>query len=147
MTDKDAASLPVEDESLALDAMPTGRTALRVMAVGLSETAGLGLPAADRAAVVVALPFSRLTARAVADARPDLVLAPLLGAGFDALDVGTKLAAMGYRGRFWAVTPQLPDAGTVTREVQAHLPGIDFRLLVRGADAPVSDRPPPPHPR
>lgn len=60
----------------------------------------------------------------------DMVLSPLMAAGFDALDVAIQLADFGFAGRYRAVVDDLPDPALVRREVRRAAPRLDFDVLV-----------------
>ncbi len=61
---------------------------------------------------------------------PELVLAPLVGPGFDIMDVGTLLLRCGFLGPLRALTAPLPNLQTVRSEVRSHCVGLDFDLVV-----------------
>jgi hypothetical protein len=73
--------------------------------------------------------FEHLDAKLMAHVRPDTVLAPLIGSGFDILDLCDLLSVLGYRGRLVAFAPKLPDLRLVAAEVRAHAPGVAFEAL------------------
>jgi len=60
---------------------------------------------------------------------PDIVLAPLVGAGFDALDLAARLQAFEFTGRLRVLCPKLPRPEMVTAELHAQAPDIDCDLL------------------
>ncbi|MFV2035631.1 MAG: hypothetical protein ACC631_11105 [Halocynthiibacter sp.] len=60
---------------------------------------------------------------------PDIVLAPLVGIGFDALDLAARLCRLGFRGRFRVLAPDLPNPDIVLTELRAQAPDIDCDLL------------------
>jgi hypothetical protein len=74
--------------------------------------------------------FDELTADLLDGVLPDLVLSPLMGESFDALDVAQRLDALGYRGRYRALTNPLPEPDAIRSEVRAVAPGLDFELFV-----------------
>ncbi len=74
--------------------------------------------------------YEELTDRLISELDPDIILAPLLGQGFDALDLAVQLEDFGFRGRFRALCPRLPNPALVHREIQALCPSIDFDLFV-----------------
>ncbi len=73
----------------------------------------------------------------VARHNPELVLAPLVGTGFDILDVGALLLRCGYLGRLRALTTPLPNLQSVRSEVRNHCVGLDFDLLVMSPPAEI----------
>lgn len=61
---------------------------------------------------------------------PEVVLSPLVGKGFDAIDVAVRLTSCGYKGRLRATSPDLPNPKIVAKEIRSICPGIDFDLLI-----------------
>ncbi len=101
-------------------------------------------PVETRSAIVVIQPASAapypgacqiglpdLTARLVADHRPERIIAPLMALGFDILDVGRRLQVLGYRGELLVETGPLPDLRAVEAELARDLPGLTVRLTIR----------------
>ncbi|KQI72863.1 hypothetical protein AN191_05765 [Loktanella sp. 5RATIMAR09] len=70
-----------------------------------------------------------LTAELFDTFSPDLILSPLFGDGFDAIDVAQRLVALGYQGRYRAISENMPDIGMVIKEVRTQAEGLDFDLL------------------
>jgi hypothetical protein len=66
---------------------------------------------------------------------PALVLAPLVGRGFDILDVGALLLRCGYLGPLRALTTPLPNLRSIRAEVHNHCVGLDFDFLVMSPPA------------
>lgn len=66
---------------------------------------------------------------------PDLVLAPLVGKGFDILDVGALLLRCGFLGPLRALTTPLPNLHSIRAEVRSHCVGLDFDFLVMSPPA------------
>lgn len=64
------------------------------------------------------------------DFKPEVVLSPLVGKGFDVIDVAVRLTSAGYTGRLRATTPDLPNPKLVSKEIRSVCPDIDFDLLV-----------------
>ena len=62
------------------------------------------------------------------DAPPEIVLSPLFGEGFDALDLALRLQELDYDGRYRAVAERLPDPGLIRREIRSAAPRVDFDL-------------------
>lgn len=75
---------------------------------------------------------AEITAEALRRLQPDVVLAPLVGEGFDCFDVAEALCAAGYTGPFRAVVPYVPDPALVKREIAACCPHLDFDLVILG---------------
>lgn len=74
--------------------------------------------------------FGGLTIDLVARQDPDLVLAPLVGPGFDILDVAAQLLRCGYTGSLRALTPPLPNLAAVRNEVKSHCADLDVDIVV-----------------
>lgn len=71
-----------------------------------------------------------LTKRIIADLNPDIVLSPLVGIGFDVLDVAERLAEIAYTGPYRAITGAIPNPELICKEVRAAVPHLDFDLVV-----------------
>ncbi|KEP71768.1 hypothetical protein DL1_00495 [Thioclava dalianensis] len=70
-----------------------------------------------------------VTREEFAEFRPDLVLAPLLTARFDILDLAQRLEAIGYTGALRAYCKPLPNARVVLAEVKNNFPKLDFAIF------------------
>lgn len=70
-----------------------------------------------------------LTAENISGATSGIVLSPLVGDGFDAVDVATRLVALGFQGRYRVIAPSLPDAALIREELHRMAPDLDFDLL------------------
>lgn len=92
--------------------------------------AGRQLPQLDRTHYA---DLADLSARLLDRLRPDIVISPLFGPGFDAIDVALALERLGFSGQFRAVTPDLPQPSLVRREIASLAPGLDFDILVLDA--------------
>jgi hypothetical protein len=77
---------------------------------------------------VVALPYARVTASIIVEVRPDLVIMPLFGPGFDAIEALTQLERFGFRGEIIVRGPNLPNSRIVERELAAVVPNLKVRL-------------------
>lgn len=73
-----------------------------------------------------------LTAARLYQMRPGLVLSPLVGEGFDAVDVAQRLASAAFQGLFRVVASSVPNPEAVRAELQAIGDEIDFDLVVLG---------------
>ncbi|MEO1640150.1 MAG: hypothetical protein AAFU41_13000 [Pseudomonadota bacterium] len=73
--------------------------------------------------------LSDLTAALLEKLAPALIMAPLVTEEFDAIDVATALAALGYKGRFRAIADDLPNVEMIRRDVRSSVPDIDFDVL------------------
>lgn len=74
--------------------------------------------------------FGALTLDVLAELKPDVLLSPLVGENFDALDVARKLVKFGYHGPYRAVTNAIPNPHAVCTEVRAAALDINFDLIV-----------------
>ncbi|MCA2010759.1 hypothetical protein [Pararhodobacter sp. CCB-MM2] len=60
---------------------------------------------------------------------PDAIIAPLISAEWDIVDLGILLEELGFSGTLYAMTKPLPRAELVLREVGAVCPRLTVRLL------------------
>ena len=60
---------------------------------------------------------------------PDLVLSALVGDEYDVVELARKLASLEFRGRYRALTSNLPNPRMVLNEVRTAAPQIDFDLF------------------
>jgi len=102
--------------------------ATSILAIGPLDQMETAIGAA-RAARITTVAYRLLTGATLAALKPDLVLSPLLAAGFDILDVADRLASMGFSERLRALTPPLPDPVAVAGEVRAQFGLLDFALI------------------
>ncbi len=107
--------------------------ALRILAIG-APAAMVETVRDLTGATVEAAPFAGLDLALLARVMPDAVFAPLMGPGFDVLDLAARLARLGYGGSLHGLTGPLPDPESVTREIRGHCDGIDFELVVLASD-------------
>ncbi|MFD1911950.1 hypothetical protein [Halodurantibacterium flavum] len=80
----------------------------------------------------VATTFRMLCPQILAQMRPETIVAPLFGSGYDALDLVERLAMMGYRGRLFILAPSLPRPAIVQDDLNAAADGIDVTLILPG---------------
>ncbi len=66
---------------------------------------------------------------------PDVIVAPLFGAGFDILDLVARLATTGFRGRVLAISGPLPDPAAVAGEIRSAAKGLRIDLIELESDA------------
>ncbi len=67
-----------------------------------------------------------------------LVVAPLFGKNFDALEILEQLAAQGYRGVLRVIAPHLPNRQIVLRELRSHAARQGILIELVDLDAPQS---------
>lgn len=77
--------------------------------------------------------YAHLDARLLACYAPDAIVAPLIAAQFDILDLVTTLDRMDYRGPVVIQTRPLPRADLVLGEIRALFPGQRLCLLETAA--------------
>lgn len=66
---------------------------------------------------------------------PEIVLSPLFGDDFDVIDIATILRRLGYRDRYLAIAPYMPNTSIIVAEVATVAPAIDFDILVMPEEA------------
>ncbi|WP_289052989.1 hypothetical protein [uncultured Aliiroseovarius sp.] len=67
---------------------------------------------------------------------PDVVLSPLLSSAFDCLDLAQLLKTLGFKGRYRAMSGNVPNPAVILSEISACCPGLDFDLLKIEASSP-----------
>jgi len=70
-----------------------------------------------------------LTESTLECAAPDIILSPLVGDDFDVMEVAIRLSELGYKGRYRAISQNIPNADMIRTEVRDHAPELDFDLL------------------
>jgi hypothetical protein len=101
-----------------------------ILAVGLSAAQARELPSRLFGALgkaVIPTGYHDLTAERLGGAMA--VLSPLVGPGFDAVDLAIRLHRSGFQGRYFAFASYLPDAQVVLREVAAVAPGLEIEII------------------
>ncbi len=68
----------------------------------------------------------------------ELVVSPLFGRSFDALEVLEQLAAQGYRGTLRVIAPRLPNRQIVLRELRSHAARQGILIELVELDTPPS---------
>lgn len=114
------------------DVRPALGKSTHMVVVGGSDLTDAVLGAAGISVSRCAGPGMIASAFAAAGDPPTVVLAPLLALTFDILDVITALSALSFGGQLLAVSPALPDAGAVLRELRAEAKGFRLDLLQVG---------------
>ena len=100
-----------------------------ILAVGEMSgwsTRGEGLPLNS---AITFIEFRELSTDVLERVRPDIVLSPLLCSSFDCMDLAQTLDALGFTGRYRAMSGQVPQPDLVRREIHACCPGLDFDLI------------------
>lgn len=80
--------------------------------------------------------FANLTADLLATLTPDIILSPLFGDDFDAIEVAVVLGDLGFQGQYRVITETLPNSDMIRREVRSQAPDLDFDLMMM---APVAN--------
>ncbi|MCC6001161.1 MAG: hypothetical protein JJU19_09920 [Pararhodobacter sp.] len=86
---------------------------LRAIGKGATVTATVAEPAAVTPALLQQI-------------RPDLVVTPLIGPRWDALDTGVALTNAGYTAKLMILMPKLPRQALVLRELRILCPSLDI---------------------
>ncbi|HHI71700.1 MAG TPA: hypothetical protein ENJ91_11905 [Rhodobacteraceae bacterium] len=73
--------------------------------------------------------FEELDSGLLKQLNPQIILSPLLGRGFDVLDLVALLCTLGYDGRVRGMTPPLPNPELIRGEVQRVCPELDFDII------------------
>lgn len=73
--------------------------------------------------------FQDLDRNVLALREPLTVLSPVLCASFDCLDLAMRLDDLGFRGRYRAMSAQLPDPWLIRREIGETCPDLDFDIV------------------
>lgn len=79
---------------------------------------------------IVVARFSDLKPDLVNRVQPELILCPLMGPGFDALDVLCHASMADWRASIGVLSPPLPNHRMVERELKAHSGGLSVNLLI-----------------
>ena len=101
-----------------------------ILVIGQERVWGSLGRALPRDATLRFVAFPDLTCEFLQDVRPDLVICRLIDVGFDAAEVGQRLAAAGFEGRFRAVCHPLPNPSSIKAEITRVAGGIDFDLVM-----------------
>ncbi|MCC5968465.1 MAG: hypothetical protein JJU15_00780 [Pararhodobacter sp.] len=78
---------------------------------------------------VVMTHMRMLNLHMLAQIAPDAVIGPLIGPGWDSLDLGIALEELGYEGTFYILTRPLPRAELVLRELRGCCPTLTIKLI------------------
>lgn len=120
--------VPREHSTTLLPVARAIEDARTILVVEASNALPLLRPQPGRQSVVLTQ-MRMLSAQMLGNVRPDAVIAPLIAAAWDIVDLGVTLQDMGYRGDLFALTRPLPRAELVLREVSAVCPRLTVRLL------------------
>jgi hypothetical protein len=89
-----------------------------------------GLPAARS---IAGAAFEDLTPALLGKLRPEIVLTPLIGCCFDAIDVAQNLSRMGYENSLIVIAEALPVPALVETEVKAVARDIDVSVALHSS--------------
>lgn len=103
--------------------------ALSILIVNAPEAARYVATDSETARSVVYADMRSLNSSMMAQIAPQAIIAPLIGEHWDIVDLGERLRACGYQGDLYALTPPLPRAELVIREVNAVCPALTVHLL------------------
>lgn len=82
---------------------------------------------ADAPSVIVT--YANLTLTLLKNILPDVIVLPLFGTGFDAMDAIARLSGMGYAGRIIVTGPALPRPTLIARELTSMASGMTITLI------------------
>ena len=104
---------------------------LRILAVCMPDRASDPSLSFDGTDGIALCAFTDLQEAINRGGRPDVVLAPLVSEGFDAMDVLGRLVEVGYRGSFRALSTDLPNVSSVIAELRSVAPAtvIDVGII------------------
>jgi hypothetical protein len=109
-------------------ALPSGMVFVMQVARTVLVIGDVALGAQPPEVKLVSLHYAELSAKTISAVLPDLVIMPLFGAGFDALDALARLERFGFRGDVLVRAPRLPNTQIVERELAAVAPKLTVRL-------------------
>jgi len=75
--------------------------------------------------------FQEITPELLDRLSPSCVLSPALSHRFDCIELAQVLSQYGYRGRYRAISAELPRPELVEREVAQLCPTLNFAILVK----------------
>ncbi|NRB00893.1 MAG: hypothetical protein HRU32_13940 [Rhodobacteraceae bacterium] len=111
-------------------------TSATILAVGNLEEwikQGRRVPWGGKVAFVE---YCDVTRELIETISPTVVVSPLLARGFDCIDLSQVLHGAAYKGRYRAMTRNIPNPSLIKSEILAMCPGLDFDVL------PLEDCPP-----
>lgn len=101
-----------------------------VLTIGLRPRDRASIPARVLGALgrtTCALEIEDLTPGLIGEAI--VILSPLIGRGFDATDLAARLGREGFRGRYIAVEPEVPNPVAIMDEVASVAPTVHFDIV------------------
>lgn len=105
-----------------------GGEKLNITLIGLDPTTrdAISLPGD---AQITEMRFGSFREDEFVSSKPDLVVCPLFGDGFDVIAVLDLLESIGFSGRFAAIAEALPRPELVRKEVRTRAKNIHFDLI------------------
>lgn len=85
----------------------------------------------DAAEMVIAANIDKMP-EILATERPDMVISPLIGPKFDAIELAAQLRNAAFRGRLVVICDKLPDPSLIRQELENQALGFTVSLLVLG---------------
>jgi hypothetical protein len=104
--------------------------AARVLTVGDPVLWGGAIPPQPANMSMYFSDIDAIGAELIETLKPDFVLSPLLSRKFDCIDLAMILVAAGFRGRYRAVTDDLPRPEVIRYEVRDLCPTLDFDIIL-----------------
>ncbi len=123
--------LPQEDCTKLVPAPRSIKDAGTVLLIDAAEALSLMTPRRDRQSIILTQ-MRMLNSGMLQNIAPEAIVAPLITADYDIVDLGILLEDLGYAGDLYALTRPLPRAELVIREVGAACPRLTVRLLEIG---------------
>jgi len=74
--------------------------------------------------------FHDIGAELIHHANPDVVVSPLMGGLFDAIELAELLDTLGFEGRYVVLAPPLPCPDIIRRDIIGAAPGLQIELRV-----------------
>ncbi|WP_147124966.1 hypothetical protein [Shimia ponticola] len=74
--------------------------------------------------------FDDLGAELIDISNPDVVISPLMGPAFDAIELAEQLDILGFEGRYVVIAPQLPRPDIIQRDIMSAAPGVEIELRI-----------------
>lgn len=123
---KNQASLVNVLEKAAETGSPTRIAVLAVGDTRKWSAVGHSLPSTGRIAFAA---IEDITDDFLQIVEPETVISPLLARSFDCSDLAGRLYSFGFRGRYRAVSDEVPNPDIICREIRVLFPGLDFDVI------------------
>lgn len=108
---------------------PSSPTRVLVLAVGDTrkwDQAGNLLPTGTQIAFAA---IEDITEDFLTIIEPETIISPVLARSFDCADLAEQLHALRFRGRYRAISDDLPNPDLIRREICQLCPGLDFEIV------------------